>query len=136
MINATRWLRCLTWEVEFRTGNLYESRTKLRPPNARSSATTVSARKSPNAREGSFTPNWYTSHPESTTPVIGSLQKEMQRVAWTMDGKPNTVFETGLYNLTQDETTMLVHFGTDRTEQYRLFRVQQEGEDSSSTAIQ
>jgi hypothetical protein len=34
--------------------------------------------------------------------------------------------QTGLYNLTQDETTILVHFGKDRTDEYKLFRVQQQ----------
>ena len=41
--------------------------------------------------------------------------------------------ETGLYNLTQDETTMLVHF-KDRTEQYKLFRVdKQDSTDATAT---
>ncbi len=41
----------------------------------------------------------------------------------TIEGHDKTVCETGLYNLTLDQTTMLVHFGADRTEQYKLFRV-------------
>ena len=35
------------------------------------------------------------------------------------------MYETGLYNLTQEQTTLLVHFGKDRTEQYKLFRIEQ-----------
>jgi hypothetical protein len=44
-------------------------------------------------------------------------------VAWTIGDQKDTVFEAGLYNLTQDQTTMLVHFGKDKTEQRSLFRV-------------
>ncbi len=76
--------------------------------------------------------NYYNATTDASTPVTGSLQKETQRVAWTMDGKPDVVYDTGLLNLTQDETTMLVHFGKDRTEQYKLFRVEQQEEDTSA----
>jgi hypothetical protein len=76
--------------------------------------------------DGVLRGNYYNAVTDSTTPLSGSLDKKTQRVAWTLEGKPATVFDTGIYNLTQDETTMLVHFGKDRTEQYKLFRVQQE----------
>jgi arylsulfatase len=37
----------------------------------------------------------------------------------------NLVIETGLYNLTQDHSTALVHYGADRTQQYVLVRIKQ-----------
>jgi hypothetical protein len=37
-----------------------------------------------------------------------------------------------LYNLTLAQTTVLVHFGPDRTEQYNLFRVEQPAGDKDS----
>jgi hypothetical protein len=76
--------------------------------------------------------NYYNAATDATTPVAGSLDRTTQRVAWTMDGQPDTVYDTGLFNLTQDETTMLVHFGKDHTEQYRLFRVPQQEQESQS----
>ncbi len=69
--------------------------------------------------------NYYNAKLDTSTPVLGSLDKKTQRLAWYIQGKPENVCETGLYNLTQTETTMLVHLGKDRTEQYNLFRVQQ-----------
>jgi hypothetical protein len=69
--------------------------------------------------------NYYNAVADSTVPVLGALEKESQRIAWRIDGQNDAVYETGLFNLTQDETTMLVHYGPDRTEQYKLFRVQQ-----------
>lgn len=76
--------------------------------------------------DGILRGNYYNAVTDATTPVSGSLDKAGQRVAWAIDGAASTVYETGLYNLTQDETTMLVHFGKNRTEQYKLFRVQQD----------
>ena len=59
-------------------------------------------------------------------PVVGQVDLKTQRIAWTIGDKKSPVYETGLFNLTQDETMMLVHFGKDRTQQFRLFRVQQD----------
>jgi hypothetical protein len=69
--------------------------------------------------------NYYNAVSDAVTPVAGSLDKTSQRVAWTIGDKKFPVYEAGLYNLTQDQTTMLVHFDKDQTEQYRLFRVEQ-----------
>jgi hypothetical protein len=77
-------------------------------------------------KAGTVRGNYYNALTDTTTPVSGSLDKKAQRVAWAMDGKPDTVYDTGLYNFTKDETTMLVHFGKEHTEQYKLFRMQQE----------
>jgi hypothetical protein len=83
-------------------------------------------------KDGVLRGNYYNATTDATTSVTGSLDKETQRVAWKIDGQPDTVYDTGLYNLTLDESTLLVHFGKDRTEQYKLFRVQQEGEGSAA----
>ncbi len=40
------------------------------------------------------------------------------------------VVETGLYNLTKDEATALVHYGKDRTEQWLLVRMNQSDKSS------
>ena len=72
--------------------------------------------------------NYYDAVADTNTPVFGSLDKNSQRVAWTIGTNKEPVYETGLYNLTQDESTMLVHFGTERPEQYRLFRLEQPGD--------
>jgi hypothetical protein len=85
-------------------------------------------------KDGAVRGNYYNAISDSTVPLSGSLDKKSQRVAWTINGKKDVVYETGLYNLTQDETTMLVHFGKDRTQQYRLFRVPQQDDQQQQTA--
>jgi hypothetical protein len=57
--------------------------------------------------------------------VSGAVDKEKQRVAWTVGGDDQTVYETGLYNLTKDEAPALVHRAADKTEQWLLVRIKQ-----------
>jgi hypothetical protein len=72
--------------------------------------------------------NYYNALTDSTQPVYGSLDKKSQRVAWSVGEKKDVVFEAGLLNLTKEQTTVLVHLGKDRTEQYALFRIEQQDE--------
>jgi hypothetical protein len=51
------------------------------------------------------------------------VDKKTQRVAWSIGEKKDIVFETGLPNLTKDESTILIHYGKDRTEQMILVRL-------------
>ncbi|HEX3315529.1 MAG TPA: hypothetical protein VHR72_11590, partial [Gemmataceae bacterium] len=59
--------------------------------------------------------NYYDGLMNTTTPVYGSVQKATQQVAWTIGTAKDRVFEAGLYNLTKDQTPVLVHIGADRT---------------------
>lgn len=81
-------------------------------------------------KEGILRGNYYNAISDSATPVSGSLDRKSQRVAWTIGDAKEVTYETGLYNLTQDETTLLVHYDKDRTEQYKLFRVPQPEDNS------
>ncbi len=69
--------------------------------------------------------NYTDSATDQVEVVKGSVDKTSQRVAWTMGTSKEPVVETGLYNLTKDEATALVHFGKDRTEQWLLVRMNQ-----------
>ena len=53
----------------------------------------------------------------------GRVDKETQRLAFTIGDDPNTVLETGIYNLTQDQTPVICHFGTSQTQTYLLARL-------------
>jgi hypothetical protein len=56
--------------------------------------------------------------------VQGSVDKQTQRVAFTVGDNTTNVVETGLYNLTKSEAPALIHFGKDRTEQWLLVRLE------------
>jgi hypothetical protein len=73
-------------------------------------------------RAGLIRGNYYNALTETTLPVRGAVDKKTQRVAWTI-GKRERVFETGLNNLTKGESSLLVHFGKDATQQWSLVRV-------------
>jgi hypothetical protein len=74
-------------------------------------------------RDGVVRGNYVDSVADTTLPVVGSLDKTTQRVAWSIGDKKDIVFETGLSNFTKDESTCLVHFGKDSTQQMVLVRL-------------
>ena len=61
------------------------------------------------------------------------VDKETQRAAWhPVDGtNPDLVMETGIYNLAEDETTALVHFGSEKTQEWLMVRLEDTDADSS-----
>ncbi len=60
---------------------------------------------------------------DQALPVQGAVDYETQRAAWTIGDHINTVIETGVYDLTNDEAPVLVHFGGERTQQLPLVRL-------------
>jgi hypothetical protein len=59
----------------------------------------------------------------NTYTVQGRVDKDTQRVAFTIGDQKDTVFETGLFNLTQQEANLLVHFGPTQTQNYLIARL-------------
>ncbi len=76
-------------------------------------------------KDGIIRGNYYDGLMDTTTEVYGSVDKKTQRAAWTIGKKKDRVFEAGVYNLTQSEAPVLVHFGTDKTQQLLLVRMEQ-----------
>jgi hypothetical protein len=72
--------------------------------------------------------NFYNALSDTTLPVYGQVDKETQRAAWTVGDKKETTYEVGFANLTKPETTMLVHLGKDRTQQWTLVRIEPEAD--------
>jgi hypothetical protein len=64
----------------------------------------------------------------NTYTVQGRVDKDTQRVAFTIGNDRNAVIETGIFNLTQDETPVLCHFGGSQTQTYLLARLPGETE--------
>jgi hypothetical protein len=62
-------------------------------------------------------------------PLSGMVDERTQRAAWAFaDGQQKkVVFETGIYNLTRDEASIMVHFwpSADDTEVWQLVRLEQ-----------
>jgi len=60
-----------------------------------------------------------------TKNVHGLVTKETQRACWSVEGKPDNVVETGIYNLTENQTECLMHFGTEHTQTWLLVRMEE-----------
>jgi hypothetical protein len=69
--------------------------------------------------------NYYNAMSDTTLPVYGSVDRKTQRAGWTIGDRKEPVFEAGLANLTRKQTTMLVHYGKNRTQQWTLVRIDQ-----------
>jgi hypothetical protein len=76
-------------------------------------------------KDGVIRGNYYNSLTDVTMPIYGAVDPNTQRAAWAIGDKKETVFETGVGNLWQSETSMLVHLGKDRTQQWTLVRLEQ-----------
>jgi hypothetical protein len=68
----------------------------------------------------------------------GKVDKKTQRAVWTFGDGKNTdiIMETGLFNLTQDQTEALVHFGNEKTQQWLLVRLDQPKDDEKTKESQ
>ena len=88
-------------------------------------------------KNGTIRGNYFDQVTQNNLPVTGAVDKHSQRVAWKVATGQGLVVETGLDNLTQDESTALVHFGADRTEQDLLVRIKQpaDGQDQRITVV-
>jgi len=69
---------------------------------------------------------------EQTLPVQGSVDGKTQRAAWSIGDKRNTVMETGIFNLTEDQTPVLIHFGGENTQQWLMVRLEEPEQPDSS----
>lgn len=80
-------------------------------------------------KNGVLRGNYFDALTETTLTVEGSVDPETQRAAWTVGDNKNVVYETGVGDLTNDESTLLIHFGKDKTQQWTMVRLE-EPEDS------
>ena len=78
-------------------------------------------------KEGVIQGTYYNTSTETERPVKGMVDKKTQRAAWTFADGKNTdiIMETGLYNLTKDDTQVFVHFGEDKTQRWWLVRLEE-----------
>lgn len=66
---------------------------------------------------------YYDAVSDSTMNITGKVDKKSQRAAWTIGDKKTPVYEAGISNLTQQQTTILVHREGGKVEQMLLVRV-------------
>jgi hypothetical protein len=91
-------------------------------------------------KEGSIQGTYYNTEDKTAKPIKGIVEKKSQRAVWTFADESNhaVIMETGIYNLTKDQTNVLVHFGKNKTQEWILVRLNeppsQEGSAPPDTA--
>ncbi|NUQ64061.1 MAG: hypothetical protein HUU20_16415 [Pirellulales bacterium] len=76
------------------------------------------------SKEGIVSGTLYNTQTDQAQTVQGQVDKQTQRVAFRVGEGENIVAETGLYNLTQNEAPVLIHFGAEKVETYLLVRLE------------
>ena len=79
------------------------------------------------SKEGVIAGTFYNESTGATHPVEGMVDEKTQRAVWkAADGtNPDLIMETGVYNLTQDQADVLVHFGSEQTQTALLVRLEE-----------
>jgi hypothetical protein len=84
------------------------------------------------SQEGIISGTLFNSKTDQADSIQGQVDKETQRVAFRIGESEDVVVETGLYNLTLEEAPVLVHFGTERVENWLLVRLENPEEDDAA----
>ncbi|MCA9177778.1 MAG: hypothetical protein KDB14_25100 [Planctomycetales bacterium] len=89
-------------------------------------------------KDGIVSGTFYNTKTEQAQSIQGRVDRATQRVAFRIGESENIIVETGLYNLTQNDVPVLVHFGADKVEQWLLVRLDnpeaEEAEQSGAAA--
>jgi hypothetical protein len=75
------------------------------------------------SREGLISGGYESTITGDKKPIAGQVDKTTQNIAWRIGDNVETVFATTLANLTQDVSTVAVHFSKDRVQNWLLVRL-------------
>jgi hypothetical protein len=85
------------------------------------------------SKEGVIGGSLQNTETDKVVAIEGMVDKESQRAAWTIAGKTSPIMETGVANLTEDETPALVHFSDGQTQQWLMVRLDEPKETGESS---
>lgn len=83
------------------------------------------------SQDGIVSGTMYNTKTDEAYTVQGQVDKDTQRVAFRVGESDSIVIESGLYNLTQDDAPVLVHFGPDKTENWLFVRLEDQSGDAA-----
>lgn len=75
------------------------------------------------SKEGIIAGTFQNTATDSSTEVEGTIDKDSQRAAWGPVGENWPIMETGIYNLTENEASALLHFEDGQTQQWTMMRL-------------
>jgi hypothetical protein len=74
-------------------------------------------------KNGILAGTYYNLSTDEAKAVEGALDRATQRAAWAVAGQKETVVEAGVFNLTQGDLPVLIHFGTAGSQRWQLTRM-------------
>lgn len=89
-------------------------------------------------KDGMIAGTFYNESTGVTHPVEGMVDEKTQRAVWkAADGtNPDLIMETGIYNLSEDQANVLVHFGPEQTQTALLVRLDESERPESDAPAQ
>lgn len=75
-------------------------------------------------KDGLVSGTFFNRKTDKTYPVQGKIDPQTQRVAFIIQGADDDVFDTGFYNLMQQQTEVLVHLGKEKTKTCYFVRLE------------
>ncbi len=75
------------------------------------------------SKEGIIAGTFQNTSTDKSFEVEGTIDKESQRAAWGPVGEPWPIMETGIYNLTENDASALLHFEDGTTQQWTMARL-------------
>lgn len=85
-------------------------------------------------KEGIVSGTLFNRKTDKSQTIQGKVDRQTQRVAMRFGESDEIVAETGLYNLSQDQAPVMVHFADKKVEYYLLVRLTNEEADAANTA--
>ena len=85
------------------------------------------------SKEGIISGTLFNTATDTTQAIQGQVDKQTQRVAMRFGDSEDIIAETGLYNLTQVEAPVLVHFGPEKIENWLLVRLDDPAPDDAGS---
>jgi hypothetical protein len=74
-------------------------------------------------KKGAIRGNYYNALTKECKVVSGAVDKKNMRVAFEVEGNKTVIYDTGLANLMQPQSPILVHFSKTNTEQWNMVRL-------------
>lgn len=75
------------------------------------------------SKEGIIAGTFQNTSTGASLEVEGTIDRDSQRAAWGPVGKEWPIMETGIYNLTENECSVLLHFENGDTQQWTMMRL-------------
>jgi hypothetical protein len=76
-------------------------------------------------KKGAIKGSYYNPLTGESKAVKGAVDKKNMRASWIVGDNKAVVYDTGLNNLMQEQSQMLVHYSGEKTQQWTLVRLQQ-----------